>query len=48
MMLGAASQHVPEIRNHTKKLATYVNKNIENYVTIDRLQDIILKKRWKQ
>lgn len=47
-ILGAASQHVPEIRKHTKKLGEHLIKNIESYVTTDQIQDIILKKRWKR
>jgi hypothetical protein len=47
-VLGAASQHVPEIRTHTQKLGAHLTKNIENYVALDKLQNIVLKKRWKR
>lgn len=48
VVLGVASQYVPEIRKHTQEIGIQLSKNIEQYFTIDRLQDIVLKKRWKR
>lgn len=48
IMIGIASQHIPELRAYTEKMAVRLNKLVEQVLSFDNLQDIVLRKRWKR
>ena len=46
IVLGVASQYVPEIRKHTQQLSVHLKKTIEQNLTIEQLQAVLLRKKF--